>query len=69
MRLFPVILILVGVVMLLTNLGILPVHWGRQWWPLLLIAIGVLALLRPPRHRRRDGQDGAAERKTDEGRS
>ncbi len=52
MRLFPLILIAVGLVTLLTNLGVLPVEWGRQWWPVLLIAIGVAALFRPPSMRR-----------------
>jgi LiaI-LiaF-like transmembrane region len=66
MRLFPIILIVLGVVMLLTNLGVLPANWGRQWWPVLLIVIGIAALLRPPSmpHRRRREQDAGPESKT-----
>lgn len=45
------ILILIGTVFLLVNLGVLPVAELRallaQWWPLILIAIGVLLLARP----------------------
>jgi lipopolysaccharide export LptBFGC system permease protein LptF len=45
------ILILIGVIFLLINLGILPVAEVRallaQWWPLILIAIGVWLLARP----------------------
>ncbi len=65
MRLFPLILIAVGLVMLLTNLGVLPANWGRQWWPVLLIATGVAALFRPPsmRRGRRREQDVPPENK------
>ncbi|MGH9554690.1 MAG: LiaI-LiaF-like domain-containing protein, partial [Terriglobales bacterium] len=39
------ILILIGVLFLLVNLGVLPIAELRQllaqWWPLILIAIGV----------------------------
>ena len=45
------ILILIGVIFLLINLGILPVAEVRallaQWWPLILIAIGAWLLARP----------------------
>lgn len=45
------ILILVGGIFLLVNLGVLPVAELRQllakWWPLILIAIGVWLLSRP----------------------
>ena len=45
------ILILIGVIFLLINLGILPVAQLRallaQWWPLILIAVGVWLLARP----------------------
>jgi len=47
------ILILVGVVFLLINLGVLPVAELRallaQWWPLILIFVGVAMLLRSRR--------------------
>ena len=45
------ILILIGVIFLLVNLGILPVAELKallaQWWPLILILVGVAMLLRP----------------------
>lgn len=44
-------LILIGVIFLLVNLGVLPVAELRQllaqWWPLILIAIGIGLLVRP----------------------
>jgi hypothetical protein len=42
-----IILILVGTLFLLSNLGVIP-QLGpllRQWWPLILIAIGVIMLV------------------------
>ena len=42
------ILIVVGVLFLLSNLGLLP-RLGplfAQWWPLILIAVGVFLLVR-----------------------
>ena len=51
-----IVLILVGSILLLVNLGILPVAELRallaKWWPAILIVIGVWQLTRP----RRDGQ-------------
>ena len=44
----PVILIVIGCLFLLRNLGVLP-NLGQfihQWWPLVLIAVGGLMLLR-----------------------
>ena len=45
------VLILIGVIFLLINLGVLPVAELRQllakWWPLILIAVGVWLLGRP----------------------
>ena len=47
------ILILIGVLFLLVNLGVLPVAEVRQlfakWWPLILIVIGLWLLVRPRR--------------------
>lgn len=46
----PVILILVGALLLLSNLDILPLgkikNLAATWWPLILIVIGVLQLRR-----------------------
>jgi hypothetical protein len=51
-----IVLILIGGIFLLINLGILPVAELKtllaQWWPLILIVIGVWMLIRP----RRNGQ-------------
>jgi len=45
------VLILIGVIFLLINLGVLPVAELRmllaKWWPLILIIIGVMLLGRP----------------------
>ncbi|MEO8144777.1 MAG: DUF5668 domain-containing protein [Betaproteobacteria bacterium] len=45
------ILILIGVIFLLINLGVLPIAEVREllakWWPLILILIGVWLLARP----------------------
>lgn len=44
-------LILIGAIFLLINLGVLPVAELKallaQWWPLILILVGVAMLLRP----------------------
>ena len=46
-----VILILLGVIFLLINLDIAPAAQLKallaQWWPLLLIVVGVAAIMRP----------------------
>jgi hypothetical protein len=39
----PYVLIAIGVVLLLWNFGYIPKDWG-QWWPVLLIVLGVLAI-------------------------
>lgn len=50
---WPVIIILVGGLLLLSNLGILPLGELKailaKWWPLILILIGVSALLKKGR--------------------
>lgn len=44
----PIILIIVGVLLLLSNLGILPLgqlkELFKQWWPLLLIIVGIIQI-------------------------
>lgn len=44
----PLVLILLGTLLLLSNLGMLPPLGPllARWWPLVLIAIGVALLLR-----------------------
>ncbi len=50
-RLFPTALIVLGVTLLLANLGIVPKEELREffhtWWPLLLVALGAAMLMRP----------------------
>jgi len=41
------ILVLVGALLLANNFDLLPVGWLRQWWPVLLIAIGLITIVRP----------------------
>jgi hypothetical protein len=48
-----IILLLVGSAFLMANLGVLSFGFVRTWWPLLLIAIGLIRLLAwRPRGRR-----------------
>ncbi len=52
----PIVLIVIGAILLLVNLGLVPIAELRallaKWWPLILILIGVWQLVRP----RRDGR-------------
>jgi hypothetical protein len=57
-----IILVIVGVLLLANNFDLLPLHWLRQWWPLILIAVGVMSLVRPDRARRRRGDDDRVDR-------
>jgi hypothetical protein len=51
-----IVIILLGIVFLLINLDIAPAAQLKallaQWWPVILIVVGVLALARPHRHAR-----------------
>lgn len=51
LRIFPIVLIVLGVTLLLGNLGIVPKEEIRYllhtWWPLLLVAFGSAMLLLP----------------------
>jgi hypothetical protein len=40
-----IILIVIGCVFLAFNFGLLEWGWLRQWWPLILIAVGVWSLI------------------------
>jgi hypothetical protein len=55
------ILVVVGALLLANNFGMLPLGWLHQWWPALLIVIGLISILRP-QHGRRASGDVAAER-------
>jgi uncharacterized membrane protein YhaH (DUF805 family) len=50
---WPIVLIVVGSLLLLSNLGILPLGELKallaRWWPLILILIGVFSLLKKSR--------------------
>jgi uncharacterized membrane protein YfcA len=57
-----IILVIVGVLLLANNFDLLPLHWLRQWWPLILIAVGLMSLVRPDRARRRRRDDDPVDR-------
>jgi hypothetical protein len=40
-----VVLIVVGALLLAHNLGLLDFVWLRQWWPLILIGVGVWSIV------------------------
>jgi hypothetical protein len=42
-----IILIVLGCLFLAGNFGLLHWEWLRQWWPLILIAVGAWSLIRP----------------------
>ena len=53
-----IILVIVGALLLANNFDLLPVGWLRQWWPLLLIVLGAISILRP-QHGRRSSRDAS----------
>ena len=57
-----IILVIVGALLLANNFDLLPLRWLRQWWPLILIAVGVMSLVRPDRARRRRSDDDRVDR-------
>jgi hypothetical protein len=40
-----IVLIVIGVLFLAYNFGLLDFGWLRQWWPLILIGLGVWSLV------------------------
>jgi hypothetical protein len=54
-----VILVVVGALLLANNFELLPLGWLRQWWPAILIAVGVMSIMRPQHGRRRSKDDVA----------
>ncbi len=50
-----IILVVIGALLLANNFGLLTFGWLQQWWPILLIALGVMSILRP-RHGRRSAR-------------
>jgi len=57
-----IILVIVGALLLANNFGLLPLDWFRHWWPLILIAIGLMSILRPQHGRRRSSDERAVDR-------
>ncbi len=50
-----IILIILGCFFLANNLGLIEWGWLRQWWPLILIGVGVWSIIdRRPDDRRRN---------------
>jgi len=56
-----IILVVVGALLLANNFGLLQFGWLQQWWPVLLIALGLMTILRPQRGRRSSRVDHAEE--------
>ncbi len=52
-----IILVIVGALLLANNFDLLSLGWLRQWWPALLIIVGLTSLVRPDRPRRRSRDD------------
>jgi hypothetical protein len=59
-----IILVIVGALLLANNFDLLPVGWLRQWWPVLLIVLGVLSIVRP-QHGRRNSRERDEPREID----
>lgn len=53
MRIFPMVLITLGVFGVLKHLGLIDPAFVHLFWPILLIAVGVAMLVRGPRWRER----------------
>ena len=56
-----IILVVVGALLLANNFDLLPLGWLHQWWPALLIALGLLSILRPQHGRRRSRERDVAD--------
>ncbi|CAG1019749.1 hypothetical protein BURC_04661 [Burkholderiaceae bacterium] len=53
-----IILILIGALFLAHNFGMLQFGWLRQWWPLILIGLGVWSIItHKPGDKRTPGSD------------
>ncbi len=56
-----IILVVVGALLLANNFGLLTFGWLHQWWPVLLIAVGLMSILQPRHGRRSSRRDSADE--------
>ena len=61
-----IILVIVGAALLANNFGLLTFGWLHQWWPALLIALGLLSIFRPQHGRRSSRRNLDARRRSDE---
>jgi uncharacterized membrane protein HdeD (DUF308 family) len=57
-----IILVVVGALLLANNFDMLSLAWLHRWWPVLLIVLGLLSIVRPQHGRRRSRDAGTAER-------
>ena len=55
MKVLPVLLIAVGTVLLMRNLGWIPWEVLKVWWPAILIVAGVAGLMRTKSRDQRNG--------------
>ena len=53
-----IILVVVGALLLAHNFDLLSLGWLRQWWPVLLIVLGAMSIVRPDRGRRSGDSSG-----------
>ena len=58
-HLWPLILIAAGTALLLSNFGLMPHLYFNEWWPVLLILLGLRALMWP-----RDRSDGGCQQRS-----
>ena len=54
-----IVLIIIGCVFLANNFGLLQFEWLRQWWPLILIAVGIWSLVT---HKRGDNESSSTDK-------
>jgi len=59
---FGIFLAVVGGLLLVENLGLFDLYWLRDWWPVLVLLIGVYLIFDAVRERSRRGERSDAER-------
>jgi hypothetical protein len=47
-----IFLVILGMLLLANNFDLLPVGWLRQWWPAIIVALGLFPIVRVQRRRR-----------------
>ncbi len=58
-----IILVVVGLLLLANNFDLLTFGWLHQWWPIILVAVGLVSILRPQHGRRRADDDDERRRR------